>query len=455
LNNVLTFNGVAVGGGGAFVPLAGGTMTGALNINYDAGANAQLNIVNTNTTAATGGAINIRNDSAGAGSIGERCGKIDFAGRDSVAAGGRTYAAIQGYINDPTTGAIDGRLSSFVASNNTLTEMLRLVSTSTGVRQANIGAINTTIGASAIGSASTDTLRVQGSTSITTTLDVPLIQNAPNIYPATSTTLVDNAVRKYQPERLYRLIDYPAPLGAPTTDGEKVIILNNTGDPVGGIDEIVKPADFPSVFGSAMTAIIQTKYVPENVYIPAMNVITAAYADNTISVFVQPDSPGVPLTLTRIGRFTSVAGSCRVNDFVVTNNNLSSQFLYFGGLFDSFQVPITWGGATIPANNFMGQIQIQWNSGAIVNLGVNPMYSNPATQDSGTFSDVNGVNAEVTCVINVSGNSGFPQPPPPIGLKNDSIVIAGDFLEIGAAGSNHRPLKRLAYYDYYDGDYNL
>jgi hypothetical protein len=47
LNNVLTFNGVAVGGAGAFVPLAGGTMTGALNINYNAGANiSQLALSN-------------------------------------------------------------------------------------------------------------------------------------------------------------------------------------------------------------------------------------------------------------------------------------------------------------------------------------------------------------------------------------------------------------------------
>ena len=451
IGGVLYFNGAVVGGGGgAFVPLAGNaTMTGALTLNYDAGTASQLNIVNTNTTAGTGGAINIRNDSAGAGSIGERCGKIDFAGRDSVGGGGRTYAAIQGYINDPTTAAIDGRLSSFVASNNTLTEFQRMVSTSTGVRQVNINAQNTTIGTSALGSASTETLRVQGSTAITTTLDVPLIQNAPAIYPATSTTLVDNAVRKYQPERLYRMVDYPDKLTPPTTDGEKVIILNNTGAP-SGIDEIVKPADFPSISGSAMTSIIQVKYIAATTYTPACNFITAQYADGSVNAFVQADVAAVTLVLTPIGRFTSAAGAVRVNDFVVTWNGVSTQYLYFGGLFDTFTLPASAGGASVSSTNFVGRLRLAWagSVGLQVSIYFDTMPSYSTTQDSGTFGNIVGVNAEVTSVINVTGNAGFPQPTPPIFTKNDSIVIAGDFLEIGAVGSTYRPLKRLAYYDY-------
>ena len=455
IGGVLYFNGAVVGGGGAFLPLAGGTLTGQLISSYDAGqVTPQLQLTNTNNSGLVGGqgaAINLRNDATGAGSVGERCGKIDFAGKDSAGAGGRTYAAIQGYINDPTTAAIDGRLSSFVASNNTLTEFTRLVSTSTGVRQVNINAQNTTIGTSALGSASTETLRVQGSTAITTTLDVPLIQNAPAIYPATSTTLVDNAVRKYQPERLYRMVDYPDKLTPPTTDGEKVIILNNTGAP-SGIDEIVKPADFPSIFGSAMTSIIQVKYIAATTYTPACNFITAQYADGSVSAFVQADIAAVALVVTPIGRFTSAAGAVRVNDFVVTWNGLSSQYLYFGGLFDTFTFPISAGGGAFPSTNFFGRLRLAWsgNVGLQFSLYFDSMPSNITTQDSGSvFTNIYGVNAEVTSVINVTGNAGFPQPsPPPIGTKYDSIVIAGDFLEIGAPASNHRPLKRLAYYDY-------
>ena len=445
--NQLYFDGAQIsGGGGAFVPLAGNaTMTGSLSLNYDAGANSQLNIINTNTVAGTGGAINIRNDSAGAGSIGERCGKIDFSGRDSLSAGGRTYSAIQAYINDPTAGAIDGRLSAFVASNNTLSEMFRLVSTSTSVRQANIGATNTIIGATAIGASTTDTLRVQGSTSITTTLDVPLIQNAPNIYPATSTTLVDSAVRKYQPERFYRLIDYPTPLSAPTTDGEKVIILNNTGSPAGGIDQIVQASNFPQVNGVSVSQIIQMKYVEASTYTPAMNVITASYPDNTISVFVQPDTGATPLALTHIGRFTATSGAVLVNDFIVRSKPYSSR-LYFGGTFETYQIPLPWGVSAVQCNNFSGQVVITWGGSSpnftISNVNVNAMPST-ATTSEGVWSNVIGLNADITTVIDVTGTSNFPQP----NATFDSIVIGGDFTAVGAPGATQRALKRLAYYD--------
>jgi hypothetical protein len=131
LNNVLTFNGTAIGGGGgAFVPLAGGTMTGALNINYDAGQTTpQLSLINTNNSApigSQGATIALRNDSAGNGAVGDRCGQVIFTAKDSVGTGGRQFASVQGFVNDPTSTSIDGRLSSFVAVNNVSTEMMRL-----------------------------------------------------------------------------------------------------------------------------------------------------------------------------------------------------------------------------------------------------------------------------------------------------------------------------------------
>lgn len=461
LNNVLTFNGVAVGGGGgAFVPLAGGTMTGALNINYNAGnVTPQLALVNTSSTAPTstqGAQFSLRNDKTGNGAIGDRCGNISFLGKDSVGTGARNYASIQGFVNDPTSTSIDGRLSTFVTSANTSTEMLRLVSTSTGVRQVNIGATNTIIGATAIGAATTDTLRVQGSTSITTTLDVPLIQNAPAIYPATSTTLVDNAVRQYQPERLYRLIDYPTPLSAPTTTGEKVIILNNTGAP-SGVDSIVQSSDFPTINSSTLNQIIQVKYVDSTNFTPACNYITAAYNDNTINVFVLPDIAGV-LALTHIARLTKSTSGCTINDFVVTTYSQTNR-LYFGGSFDTCQIPLPWGPVAVQSNNFCGKFVITWSGSSpnytIGSVSVTQMQSNATGEDGGgIWGGVDGVNDEVTCVIDVTGNSGFAQPTIS-GQKYDSIVIGGAFNGIGPGGTTpQRKLQRLAYYDYYNAGGN-
>jgi hypothetical protein len=450
LNNVLTFNGVAVGGGGAFVLKAGDTMTGALNISYTAVANtsqlALTNALGTGAVSTQGSQISLGNGKTGNGTIGDRCGNIVFQGKDNTGAGGRSYASIQSFVNDPTSTATDGRLSSYVTSNGAMTEMLRLVSTSTSVRQINIAGTNTTIGPSAIGSTATDTLRVQGTQSITTSLDVPLIQNAPNIFPATSATLVDGAVRKYQPERFYRLIDYPSPLSAPGSDGEKVVILNNTGAPAGGVDEIIKQSDFPQINGVNMSQIILVKYVDATASTPAMNVIVASYPDNTNSVFIQPDTGGSTLSLTQIGRFTAVSGAVIVNDFVVTTYGLTNR-LYFGGTFKNYQVPLPWGPSAVEANNFSGQVVLTWGGASpnftITNVSVNPMPSY-ATSSEGIWGNVIGVDADITCVINVKGVSGYPQP----NNTFDSIVIGGDFLAVGAPGATQRALKRLAWYDY-------
>ena len=455
LNNVLTFNGVAVGGGGgAFVPLAGNaTMTGSLSLNYDAGANAQLNIVNTNTVASTGGAINIRNDSAGAGSIGERCGKIDFSARDSAGGGGRTYSAIQAYINDPTSTAIDGRLSSFVASNNTLTEMFRLISTNTSVRQANIGATYTTIGSTAIGSTATSTLTVQGTTNSTTSLQTPEIFNCPAIYPATSATLVDGAVKQYRPERIYKLNDYPNPLGAPSIDGEKVIILNSGGNPTNTVDSILQSSDFPSINGATFVKILQSKYVEGTATTPPMNVISAVYseANQRIHMFVQPDVAGV-LALTRVATLYFTQGQALVNDFCVTTFQSKTR-IYAGGQFDLCDVPAPYA-STTTANNFSGQIGVSWSAGAITNIVCNAMTSCATTQDGqgAVWGNENGVNDNIRCVIDATGYSGIPQPGNTGLVKYDSIVIGGDFLGVGNSGTTNRALRRMAYYDWFNGN---
>jgi hypothetical protein len=450
LNNVLTFNGVAVGGGGgSFLPLTGGTLTGALSLVYDAGTNSQLNITNTNTVPSTGGAINIRNDSAGAGSIGERCGKIDFSARDSAGAGGRTYSAIQAYINDPTSTAIDGRMSSFVASNNTLTEMFRLISTSTSVRQANIGATYTTIGATAIGSTATSTLTVQGTTNSTTSLQTPEIFNCPAIYPATSTTLVDNAVKQYRPERVYKLTDYPNPLGAPTIDGEKVIILNSGGNPVNVVDSILQFGDFPAINGYSLVRIVQSKYVEGTNATPPMNVITAIYNEpnQRVHVFVQPDVAGV-LALTRVATVYFTQGQALINDFCVTTYQNNTR-IYAGGQFALVDTPSPYS-STNNANYFSGQIVVSWSgAGAIINIVCNPMTSSAINGvDTFSWSGINGVNSDINCVINATGYSGIAQPPTEGANKYDSIVIGGAFTQIDVTNI-YRPLRRLAYYDWF------
>jgi hypothetical protein len=242
------------------------------------------------------------------------------------------------------------------------------------------------------------------------------------------------------------LIDYPTPLSAPTTDGEKVIILNNTGAPAGGIDQIVQASNFPQINGVNVSQIIQIKYVEGTVTTPAMNVITASYQDNTMSVFVQPDSGGAPLTLTQVGRFTNTSGAVLVNDFVVRSKPYSSR-LYFGGTFETYQIPLPWGVTAVQCNNFSGQVVITWGGSSpnftITNVSVNQMPSYATTSEGGMWGGVIGLNADITTVIDVTGTSNFPQP----NATFDSIVIGGDFTAVGAPGATQRALKRLAYYD--------
>ena len=449
LNGTLYFSGSAIGGGGAsYVLKSGDTMTGALNIIYDAGTSSQLIITNTNAVNSTGGAISIRNDSAGPGSIGERCGKIDFAGRDSASGGGRTYAAIQAYINDPTQSAIDGRLSSFVASNNTLTEFQRFISTSTGVRQVNIAANYTTIGANALGSAALDNLTVLGTTNSTISLQTPLIFNAAAIYPATSTTLVDGAVKRYRPERVFKITDYPAPLTAPTIDGEKVIVLNSFGNPVSQVDSILQASDFPALPGGLFSNIILSKYVDATNNTPAMNVIAANYSNLVVQLFVQPDVAGA-LSLIHIATL-SINGVASIADFCVTTYSNRTR-IYAGGGFNTIDIPAPYA-ASANVYNFSGQISITWASGVVANITHTPMLSSSTAQDSSSFQDIPGVNNTINCVIDVTGNAGFPQPAV-VGDKNDSIVIGGFFFSIGpgSPSPNYRPLQNLAWYDYTAG----
>jgi hypothetical protein len=453
LNGALNFNGAVVGGGGgAFLPLAGGTMTGALNSNYDAGQILpQLQLTNTNNTAPVGGqgaAINLRNDATGTGSIGERCGKIDFAGKDSAGGGGRTYAAIQGYINDPTAAAIDGRLSSFIASNNTLTEVTRLVSTSTGVRQMNINATNTTIGLNSLGSTNTQTLSVIGTQAITTSLDVPVITNAAAIYPATSTTLVDGAVRQYRPERLYKVDDYPSPLTAPTMDGEKVFILNKAGTPA-GVDQIWSSADFPAIGGATCQAVLRTKYVDKTNGTPAANYVATLYTDGVSRIFVQADIAGSALTMTLVCAFSlSAGGQTIISDMLITSYGVAHR-LYCGGGFNTLTLTLA-GGNVVTTTNFSGQIINNWTSTGISSQTHTPMTSNATTQDATQgWSGIQGLNSGLSCIVDMTGNSaGFAQPsPPPAGVKYDSLVIGGNFTGINDP-TPQRPLKYMAYYDW-------
>lgn len=453
LNNVLTFNGVAVGsGGGAFVPLAGGTMTGALGINYNAGANiSQLALQNTSATAPTstqGSQISLANGKTGNGASGDRCGNIVFQGKDNTGAGGRSYASIQAFVSDPNSISTDGRLSSYVTAGGNMTELMRLVSTSTGVRQVNISAVNTTIGASAIGSTSTEALRVIGTQAITTSLDVPLIQNAPAIYPATSTTLVDGAVKQYRPERVFKITDYPSPLTAPTIDGEKVIVLNSFGNPTNQVDSILQASDFPVISTLTFQRIQLAKYVDATASTPAMNVIVAVYPI-ALQVFVQPDIAGSSLQLINIlqlGR--NVGGSPSVADFCVTTYQNKTR-IYFGGAFDVYNIPSPYSGSG-NFNNFSGRVTLTWGAGIITNVSVTPMLSYSSPQDSGSFSAIDGVNDVIRCVIDVTGNSGFSQPSV-AGDKLDSIVIGGFFTGIGQGGTTPpRELSRISYYDYFN-----
>ena len=447
--NQLYFDGTALGGGGAgFLPLSGGTLTGQLISSYDAGQSVpQLQLINTNNTAPVGGQgaqIAIRNDAVGTGSIGERCGIINFQAKDSLGSGGRTYANIQAFINDPLSTGIDGRLSVSVASNNTTTEMMRLISTSTGVRQINLGATNTIIGASAIGGTTTDTLRVQGSTSITTSLDVPTIQNAVNIYPATSTTLVDNAVRQYQPERLYKLTTYPEPLGAPTRDGEKVYFVNPSGNPSSLLDSFTKTSDFPSVGGATFQYIQKCIFYKgsANSGLDAYY-LACRYSDANSYIFCFLDLAG---TTWKMYWVATIAGT--VNDMVGGNPMYSAggfqQRIYVAGSF------ATGATSSNPSNvvtlNNVGRINVEIQSGGIGTLGVAPLLSanDPARGHESPFTNVAGVSGVVNCITNATGlNSTWGA-----FTNSDILVIGGLFYNVGASGGTpYRNLASIAYYN--------
>ena len=449
-NNQLFFDGTSLGGGGAgFLPLTGGTLTGALNSVYDAGQSVpQLQLTNTNNSApigSQGATIALRNDSAGNGAVGDRCGQMTFLAKDSVGTGARNFASIQGFVNDPTSTAIDGRLSTFIASNNTPTEMMRLVSTSTGVRQINLGATNTIIGASAIGGTTTDTLRVQGSTSVTTSLDVPLIQNAVNIYPATSSTLVDNAVRQYQPERLYKLTTYPEPLSAPTRDGEKVYFVNPSGNPSSLLDSFTKTSDFPSVGGATFQYIQKCIFYKGSVNSGLDTYYLACrYSDANSYIFCFLDLAG---TAWKMYWVATIQGT--VNDMVGGNP------LYSGGGFQqrvyvvgSFTTAST---SSNPSNlvtlNNVGQIGINIQQSGIGALSIIPLLSakDPARGHEPAFDNVAGVSGTVNCITNATGlNSGWGTP-----TNSDILVIGGLFYNIGAVGNtnNYRELASIAWWN--------
>lgn len=447
LNNVLTFNGTPVASGD-FVLKTGDTMTGALTINYDAGnSTPQLSVVNTSNTApvaAQGANIVLQNNATGLGSIGERCGSITFQADDNAGVT-RSYSSIQSFVNDPTSTAIDGRLSHYVASNNTLTEMMRLISTSSAVRQANIAATSTTIGSTAIGSTATSTLTVQGTTNSTTSIQTPELNNCPAIYPAANNTLVDGAVKRYRPERVYKITDYPSPLSAPTIDGEKVIVLNSFGNPVSQVDSILQASDFPALSGGTFSNIVLSKYVDATISTPAMNIVAANYSNLLVHLFVQPDVAGV-LSLTHVATF-SINGQANVADFCVTTYSNKTR-IYVGGGFSQIAIPAP-NPVTVSVNNFSGRITITWGAGAVTNITHTAMLSASTSEDSSSFSGIDGVNNSITCVIDVTGNSGFAQPAV-AGDKYDSIVIGGYFFSIGPGSPSplYRPLQRLSYYDY-------
>jgi hypothetical protein len=453
--NQLFFDGSAIGGGGGnFLPLTGGTLTGALNINYDAGQTTpQLNLVNTNNTAPVGGqgaTLAIRNDAVGSGSIGERCGQIVFQGKDSAGVP-RSYGSIQSFINDPLSTAIDGRLSTYVTSNSAQTEMIRLVSTSTSVRQINLGATNTIIGASAIGASTTDTLRVQGSTSITTTLDVPTIQNAVNIYPATSSTLVDNAVRQYQPERLYKLTTYPEPLGPPTRDGEKVYFVNPTGNPVNALDGFLPYTAFQSL--PSFTSNFTWEYIQKSCFYKGSSgqgggtdawYYSCKFNDGNSYIFAYIDLAGGVWKLYGVAKIYG-----EVNDMAVGNpffgGGGNNHRLYFGGQFATGDTASGTNGVVL---NNVGGVTVQViSSSGVGSITFNQMASakDPAVAHEPNFTGIIGVSGTVNCMTNATGlNSTWG-----IAENADMIVIGGLFYNIGPTGGvvNYRNMASIAWYN--------
>ena len=450
--NQLYFDGTAIGGGGGnYLPLTGGTLTGVVTSNFDAGQTTpQFSLINTNNSApagSQGATIALRNDSAGNGVAGDRCGQVLFSAKDSAGAGGRAFASIQGFINDPTSTSIDGRLSSFIASNNTTTELMRLSSSTAGVKRCDIGSTYMEIGSTAIGSSSTSTLTVNGTANIVTSLQTPLINNAVNIYPATSSTLVDGAVRQYQPERLYKLNTYPEPLGPPTRDGEKVYFVNPTGNPSSSLDKLLAFTDFQSI--PSFTGNFTWEYIQKSVFYKGSSVtggndawyISCKFNDNNSYVFAYIDFAGQFWKLYGIAKIYG-----EVNDMCVGNpafgGGALNHRIYLGGLFATGD---TASGTTgVILNNVCG-INIQYNTGGINQIGFRQMDSanDPAVPHEQTFSGVVGVSGVVNCIVNASGLNQYG-----LSTNEDVIVIGGLFYQIGASGGNlYRQLASIAWYN--------
>ena len=450
--NQLYFDGTAIGsGGGNYLPLTGGTLTGVVTSNFDAGQTTpQFSLINTNNSApagSQGATIALRNDSAGNGVVGDRCGQVLFSAKDSAGGGGRAFASIQGFINDPTSTSIDGRLSSFIASNNTTTELMRLSSSTASLKRCDIGSTYMEIGATAIGSTSTSTLTVNGTANVVTSLQTPLIQNAVNIYPATSSTLVDNAVRQYQPERLYKLNTYPEPLGPPTRDGEKVYFVNPTGNPSSSLDKLIVYTDFQSL--PSFTGNFTWEYIQKSVFYKGSSVTggydawyySCKFNDGNSYIFTYVDFNGTTWKLYGVAKIYG-----EVNDMCVGNPAFGgggiNHRIYLGG---SFATGDTATGTTgVILNNVCG-INIQYNSSGINQIGFRQMDSanDPAVPHEGTFSGVVGVSGVVNCIVNASGLNQYG-----LSTNEDIIVIGGQFYQIGASGGNlYRQLASIAWYN--------
>jgi hypothetical protein len=455
--NQLFFDGTAIGGGGGnFLPLTGGTLTGALISNYDAGqVTPQLQLINTNNTGSIqtqGASLSLRNDATGVGAVLERCGQIVFQAKDSVGAGGRNYSSIQSFINDPTSTSIDGRLSTFVANNNNSTEIMRLQSVASGsVRRCDIGTTYMEVGVSAIGSTSTSTLTVNGTANMVTSLQTPLINNAVNIYPATSTTLVDNAVRQYQPERLYKLTTYPEPLGPPTRDGEKVYFVNPTGNPVNNIDGFFPYTLFQSITG--FTGNFTWEYIQKACFLKGSSgggngtdayYYSCKFNDGNSYIFAYIDVAGTTWKLYGVAKIYG-----EVNDMVVgnpaTNSGGNNHRIYFGGTFATGDTASGTNGVVL---NNVGGVTVQViSTGGIGSITFNQMTSakDPAVAHEPNFTGIIGVSGTVNCMTNASGlNSTWG-----IGENADMIVIGGLFYNIGATGGvvNYRNMASIAWYN--------
>ena len=452
--NQLYFDGTAIGGGGGnFLPLTGGTLTGGLISNYDAGqVTPQLQLINTNNTGSIqtqGASLSLRNDATGVGAVLERCGQIVFQAKDSAGTGGRNYSSIQSFINDPTSFSIDGRMGMYVANNNNPTEIMRLQSVALGnVKRCDIGSTYMEIGTSAIGSTSTSTLTVNGTANVVTSLQTPLINNAVNIYPATSSTLVDNAVRQYQPERLYKLTTYPEPLGPPTRDGEKVYFVNPTGNPSTAMDGFLPYTAFQGVSGFTAGT---WEYIQKSVFYKGSSAVggvdawyySCKFSDGNSYIFAYIDFAGGVWKLYGVAKIYGEVRDLAVGNPIYQGGGLN-QRLYFCGQFASGDTATGTAGVTL---NNVGQVNTTViSTGGISAIAFNNLASakDPAVAHEPNFTGIIGVAGGVNCIVNASGLNTWGLPD-----NADIIVIGGQFYNIGATGGvvNYRNLASLAWYN--------